>query len=140
MDREDARFVAGALRSLISGDEADLDRLAASSLLRLSACVGTIERLNRPAPGEKAGGWPPAAAASRALQAIIQGGAAKALDLPAAIAEDLARFADMCETTAAETRPANREERRRNASVNDKRGRTLGKLIGLGRPELVKVH
>jgi hypothetical protein len=132
MDREDARFVAGALRSLISGDAAEIDRLAASSLLRLSACVGTIERLNAAPPKD-----PRAQAGSEALQAIIQGGAEKALELPASIAELLEGFAQMLEDTADQTRPPNRAERRANGSRNTKRAASMSKLIGFDRPALV---
>lgn len=45
LDRDDARFVIDALESRIAGDRDALDRLAASSLVRLHAAAMAIKRV-----------------------------------------------------------------------------------------------
>lgn len=68
MDRDDAAFVANALDSRISNERAELERLAASSLMRLSACATSIAR--------NAADWPPAKVAAREIMAICRHGGA----------------------------------------------------------------
>lgn len=104
MDRDDARFVADALDSRISGDREALDRLAASEAVRLMAAAVRVKAL--------AADWPPAYTAALELESIIRLGA----DAAAGDAHpNLQIFVDKLLELAGEApRPSsNRFERRR---------------------------
>jgi hypothetical protein len=66
VDRDDARFVVDALESRIAGDRDALERLAASSLLRLNHCA---QRIRKAAPD-----WAPAAIGASVLEDICRSG------------------------------------------------------------------
>jgi hypothetical protein len=104
MDRDDARFVADALTSRIAGDRAELDRLAASSLMRLSALAGVIRK--------GAGGWSPAYLGAAELMAICRR-AGRLCDDPAD--PDLQKLVDSLRKLVDEPAiaPRNRAARRR---------------------------
>jgi hypothetical protein len=124
VDRDDARFVADALDSRISGDRETLDQLAASSFVRLGLSAARVRAL--------AAGWDPALLAAAALEAIAKYGAQSA-DEPAP--PNLKIFVDKMRELAAEQppRPLNRFERRRRSRVDLPRssrvaGRTPARL------------
>lgn len=99
MDRDDARFVAHALDSRISGDRETLDRLASSSLVRLMGLAARVRAL--------AAGWPPALVAAAELEAICRHGS-KIVDEPDAPTTNLIIFVDKLRGLIDE--PARRQE------------------------------
>lgn len=127
MDREDARFVVAALTSRIEGDRAELDRLHASSFVRLMASAPRIKKLGAE--------WPPAHIAALELETIAAYGskAANAAALP-----DLQIFVDKLQELIDEPEqpaalgPRNRFERRRavsgRAAVKARRAHDLERL------------
>jgi hypothetical protein len=66
MDRDDAAFIADALACRIAGDREGLDRLAASSLMRLSTCATVLRKA--------AAGWRPAFVGAAELMLICRFG------------------------------------------------------------------
>lgn len=108
VDRDDARFVADALDSRISGDRGTLDQLAASSFVRLGLSAARVRAL--------AADWDPALRAAAELEAIAKYGA-QAADEPAP--PNLKIFVDKMRELADEQppRPLNRFERRRRSRV-----------------------
>jgi len=105
MDRDDARFVAHALASRIAGDRDEIDRLAASSLMRISALATRIRAL--------ADGWEPALYSAAELMAICRRGAGLC-DEPAA--PSLQVFVDkMLELAAEAALPRSRAPRGRRS-------------------------
>jgi hypothetical protein len=120
VDRDDARFVADALDSRISGDREALDQLAASSFVRLGASAARLSGL--------AADWPPALLAVSELKTIAMYGA-KAADGPAP--PDLQIFVDKLRELAAEPpqQPRNRHQRRRDSKIHlPRRARVAGRL------------
>lgn len=111
MNREDARFIASALESRISGDRAELERLAASSLMQLSAIATAIDKQNREQ-------WDPATWASDEIMAIARnGGAVVDSEMSERRVEGLRQFVEMMRKLADEpARPLNRAERRAAAA------------------------
>jgi hypothetical protein len=107
VDRDDARFVADALDSRISGDRETLDRLASTSLVRLMAAAARVRAL--------AAGWPPAIIAAAELESICRYGA-KIVDHADAPTSNLVIFVDklrgLIDEPARPTKPRNRAERR----------------------------
>lgn len=91
MDREDARLVASALTGRIVGDRALLDRLAASSLLRLSHSATVIRK--------RSADWAEALMASDLVMQICRkGGAVCDVELTVdlqPVVDSLLRLADM---------------------------------------------
>lgn len=112
MDRDDARFCADALASRIAGDREEIERLAASSLMRLSTIATRVRKL--------AGNWPPALYAAAELMDICRRGGA-ICDRPSD--PRLQVFVDKMLELAAEpprqvsAEPRNRAERRARISV-----------------------
>jgi hypothetical protein len=108
MDRDDARFVADALACRIAGDREGLERLAASSLMRLSALATRIRAL--------AAGWPPALLAAAELMDICRY-AGKLVDRDEPH-PTLQNFVDKMRALADEppAPPRNRAERRARAA------------------------
>ena len=108
MDREDVRFAADALDARLSGQAEELDRLAATCMVRL---MGVAQALRR-----NAGTWPPAICGVLRLEAIARGGA-EALNLPADDNEKI--IVDKLLALAAELpTPVNRHERRVKAKLH----------------------
>lgn len=126
MDRDDARFVVAALESRIAGDRAELERLAASSLLRLTAAAVRLKMLaNSCAPGDDL-----ASAANLAaleLETIAYTGGEAAAGEPS---PTLQIFVDKLRELADEperpTAPRNRAERRRAVAALPRRDRSAG--------------
>jgi hypothetical protein len=120
VDRDDARFVADALTSRITGDRDALDALAASSFVELGASAARLQSL--------AADWPPALLAVSELKTIAMYGA-KAAD--GAAHPDLQIFVDKLRELVAEPpqQPRNRFERRRAARINlPRKARIAGRL------------
>lgn len=116
MDRDDARFVIGALESRLAGDRAELDRLAASSLVRLYAAAAKIKQvIGRADPLDPIGHS--AHLCALELEAICRGGGA-AVD--GIVDPTLNIFVDKLRELAAEPvrpiLPRNRFERRSRVS------------------------
>lgn len=105
MDRDDARFAASALASRISGDREALDRLQATSFVRLTASAVALKRA--------AADWPPAHLAALELETIAKHGADAAAGEPH---QDLQKVVDSLTKLADEKPPRNRFERRKAAS------------------------
>jgi hypothetical protein len=107
MDRDDARFVADALDSRISGDRETLDRLASTSFVRLMGSAARVRSL--------AAGWPPAIVAAAELEAICRFGG-KIVDEHDAPTSNLIIFVDkmrgLIDEPVQPTKPRNRAERR----------------------------
>jgi hypothetical protein len=119
VDRDDARFVADALDSRISGDREALDRLASSSFVRLGASAARLRAL--------AADWPPALLAVAELETIAMYGG-RAADEPAP--PNLQIFVDKLRELAAERpQPRNRHERRRESKILlPRRARVAGRV------------
>lgn len=121
MDRDDARFVAAALTSRISGDREALDQLAALSCVRLVAASARLSSL--------ADEWPPALLAANELRVIAHHGSAAA-DTP--VPPELQIFVDNLRELVAEPAaapPRNRFEKRRQAKiVLPRRARIQGRV------------
>lgn len=112
MDCGDARFAAAALGSRIAGDRDELDRLHATSFVRLTALASRVKTLGAE--------WPPALISALELETIAMYGA-KAADAPAPPALQI--FVDKLNEILAEPRdnalpaaPRNRFERRHAVS------------------------
>lgn len=118
MDREDARFVARALKCRISGDRTELERLAASSLLPLSAIAAAIDRRNT---GENY--WPAAETAADQLMRICRyGGNLVDQLLDQDSIEQLEQFCASMDKLADEPPvPVNRQQRRELAAIDGRR-------------------
>jgi hypothetical protein len=123
MDRDDARFVAEALACRIAGDREGLERLAASSLMRISALATRIRAL--------ADDWPPAHYGAAELMAICRRGG-RLCDEP--LDPNLQIFVDkMLELAAEPARavPRNRGERRAQAKLQLPRSARVGRIVGV---------
>jgi hypothetical protein len=126
VDRDDARFVANALDSRISGDRETLDLLASSSFVRLAGAAVRLKDL--------AADWPPAMIGALELETIAKYGA-KAADGDAH--PTLQVFVDKLRELAGEkprALPRNRFERRAQAKVTLSRRARLAGLRPAGLP------
>lgn len=127
MDRDDARFVVDALACRIAGDREGLDRLAASSLMRISSLATVVRRA--------AQDWAPAHIAADELMAICRRGG-RLCDDPAPPL--LQNFVDSLKKLAAEPArpvPRNRAERREAMAALPRAERRRPLLVG--RPGLI---
>lgn len=109
VDRDDARFIAAALDSRISGDREALDLLARSDAVALMASAAVLEGA--------AADWPPAVAGAAELRAIARHGSA-AIDAGPPVG--LKKLVDSLRKLAGEAPiavPRNRAERRAAATI-----------------------
>lgn len=125
MDREDAAFAVDVLERRISGDRGELDAVAASSLMRLSAIAAHIRH--------KANAWPPALAAAAELMAIARLGGAV---LEHAIAPEIEPFLEAMRKLVDEAPKANRQLRRERASRLRSARR---EIVGIAKPPIVLI-
>jgi hypothetical protein len=125
MDRDDARFVADALACRIAGDREELDRLAASSLMRLSTLAAVIRK--------GAAAWRPALVGASELMQICKRGA-NVVDVEPD--PELQKLVDSLRRIADEPPAAvpNRAARRRTVANLPRAERR--RVIIAGRPEL----
>lgn len=114
MDRNDARFVADSIDSLINGDRESLDRVAATEVVRLMHCAATVRRISE--------NWPPALMGAVALEDIARYGGTLydgGEGPPATM--NLIIFVDKMRQLAGEpelpTLPRNRAERRAQSAL-----------------------
>lgn len=137
MDREDARFVANALDCRISGARGELEQLAASSLMVLSAIAATITKRNSGLEP-----WSAATVAAEELMEICRKGG-NVVDQPL----DLARKAELKEFVASMRRlagetqaPRNRAERRAAAKILLPRSKRLIRAGAMAIANLGRIH